>query len=57
MQALTFWKTVARDGSDLLEQVLAFLAANDVQYCVIGDQAVNAYAAATCLAFSESTRR
>lgn len=44
MQALTFWKTVTMDRSNLLEQVLALLAAHDVPYCVIGGQAVNAYA-------------
>lgn len=43
MQAYTFWKTVTMDSSDLLGQVLALLAANNVQYCVIGGQAVNAY--------------
>ena len=43
MQAYTFWKTVTMDRSDLLDQVLALLASYDVQYCVIGGQAVNAY--------------
>ena len=32
------------DSSDLLDQVLALLADGGVQYCVIGGQAVNAYA-------------
>jgi hypothetical protein len=32
------------DRSDLLDQVLDLLAAGNVQYCVIGGQAVNAYA-------------
>ena len=44
MQAYTFWKTVTMDSADLLDQVLALLAAYNVQYCVIGGQAVNAYA-------------
>ncbi len=44
MQALTFWKTVVMDESDLLERLLALLAARDIHFCVIGGQAVNAYA-------------
>ncbi len=32
------------DEANLLEQLVALLAANDIQYCVIGGQAVNAYA-------------
>lgn len=44
MRALTFWKTVTADQSDLLEKLLDVLARHDVQYCVIGGQAVNAYA-------------
>lgn len=44
MQALVLWKTITKDHSNLLGQVLALLAAHDVQYCIIGDQAVNAYA-------------
>lgn len=43
MQAYQFWKTVTMDRTDLLEQVLALLEANEVHYCVIGGQAVNAY--------------
>ena len=43
MQALTFWKTITMDYSDLLEKLIALLAENDVRYCVIGGQAVNAY--------------
>jgi hypothetical protein len=44
MKALEFWKTITVDTSELLEQLLALLAAHDVRYCVIGGQAVNAYA-------------
>ncbi|MEX1247806.1 MAG: nucleotidyl transferase AbiEii/AbiGii toxin family protein [Anaerolineales bacterium] len=43
MQALTFWKTVAMDRENQLEEILAFLHDNHVQYCVVGGQAVNAY--------------
>ena len=43
MQALTFWKTVTMDHSGLLEQFIAVLEDNQVQYCVIGGQGVNAY--------------
>jgi hypothetical protein len=44
MQAATFWRTVIRDHSDLLEQSLQVLEQAGARYCVIGDQAVNAYA-------------
>lgn len=44
MQALTFWKTVTMDYSNLLENLIELLKKNDVQFCVIGGQAVNAYA-------------
>lgn len=44
MQALTFWKTVAMDHSNLLENLIELLRKNDVRFCVIGGQAVNAYA-------------
>lgn len=43
MQALTFWKLVVNDQSDFLDKLLSLFAVNDVQYCVIGGQAVNAY--------------
>ena len=43
MRALTFWKTVTMDYSDLLEKLIATLSAHDIRYCVIGGQAVNAY--------------
>ena len=32
------------DGSGLLERILALLDENRIRYCVIGGQAVNAYA-------------
>jgi hypothetical protein len=44
MQAATFWRTMIRDHSDLLEQSLHVLEQAGARYCVIGDQAVNAYA-------------
>lgn len=43
MEALTFWKTVTMDTDNLLERLLALLAAHQITYCVIGGQAVNAY--------------
>ena len=44
MQAVTFWRTVTMDHADLLEQALQVLEAAGAHYCVIGGQAVNAYA-------------
>lgn len=44
MRALTYWKAVAKDGADFLEEFLAVLDDAGVRYCVIGGQAVNAYA-------------
>ncbi len=44
MNALKFWKTVVRDRVDLLDRLLALFAENKIQFCVIGGQAVNAYA-------------
>ncbi|SRR6266487_397520 len=44
MQALAFWKTVTMDYSNLLEKLIELLKKHDVQFCVIGGQAVNAYA-------------
>ena len=44
MRAETFWKTVAMDESDLLHDVISLLEENKARYCVIGGQAVNAYA-------------
>ena len=43
MQAPTFWKTITMDRSGFLEQFIAVLEENQVQYCVIGGQEVNAY--------------
>ena len=44
MQALEFWKTVTADHANLLESLIALLNEHRVRYCVIGGQAVNAYA-------------
>jgi hypothetical protein len=44
MQALTFWKTITMDRSNLLESLIELLKTHGVRFCVIGGQAVNAYA-------------
>ncbi len=44
MQALTFWKTITMDKSDLLEQFFQLFDQHNIRYCVIGGQGVNAYA-------------
>ena len=41
MKAATFWKTVTMDEADFLGRLLALL--DNVRYCVIGGQGVNAY--------------
>src|SRR3984957_288480 len=43
MKALSFWKAVTLDKSNLLEEVFALLDKHGVRFCVIGGQAVNAY--------------
>jgi hypothetical protein len=44
MRASTFWKTVTADRTDFLERVISLLPEHGIRYCVIGGQAVNAYA-------------
>jgi hypothetical protein len=44
MQALTFWKRVVMDQSDLIERFFAVLCEQGASFCVIGGVAVNAYA-------------
>lgn len=44
MRALEFWKAVTVDHSNLLERMVALLEEYGIRYCVIGGQAVNAYA-------------
>lgn len=43
MQAFAYWKAVTMDKADLLEQLIALLTEHNINYCVIGGQAVNAY--------------
>lgn len=43
MQALKFWKTVTMDKENQLERILSLLSENQIDYCVVGGQAVNAY--------------
>src|ERR1700759_4708654 len=43
MKALSFWKAVTLDKSNLLEEVFALLQEHEVRFCLIGGQAVNAY--------------
>ena len=43
MQALTFWKTITMDHSNLLENLISLLNEQGIRLCVIGGQAVNAY--------------
>jgi hypothetical protein len=44
MQAFTFWKITTMDQANLLENLFALFDEHGIQYCVIGGQAVNAYA-------------
>lgn len=44
MKAFTFWETVVADHSQFLQRMLALFRSLRLRYCVIGDQAVNAYA-------------
>lgn len=44
MRALAFWKTVISDQTNFLESLISLLAKHRVRYCVVGGQAVNAYA-------------
>jgi len=43
MNALSFWKAVTMDKSDLLEEIFALLREGGIRFCVIGGQAVSAY--------------
>lgn len=43
MKALSFWKAITLDKSNLLEEVFSLLQDHSVRFCVIGGQAVNAY--------------
>jgi hypothetical protein len=44
MRALEVWKTVTVDHANLLESLIGLLNDHGVKYCVVGGQAVNAYA-------------
>jgi len=43
MQALAFWKTITMDTANLLETLIEFLRQQGIRFCVIGEQAINAY--------------
>ncbi|MBI3698362.1 MAG: nucleotidyl transferase AbiEii/AbiGii toxin family protein [Acidobacteria bacterium] len=43
MRALEFWKAISVDRANFLESLIALLAENQIRYCVIGGQGVNAY--------------
>jgi len=43
MQALEVWKTVTKDSSNFLDNLIALLAKHEIRYCVIGGHGVNAY--------------
>ena len=44
MRARVFWKTVTVDRVDFLDRLIALLTDHGIRYCVVGGQAVNAYA-------------
>jgi hypothetical protein len=44
MRETVFWKTVTMDRSAFLDELIALLEAHAIRYCVVGGQAVNAYA-------------
>ncbi|HEY3380774.1 MAG TPA: hypothetical protein VGK32_03340 [Vicinamibacterales bacterium] len=43
MRGRDFWKAVTVDQSEFLDELVAILSREPVDYCVIGGQAVNAY--------------
>jgi len=44
MRARAFWKAVTLDRADFLDRLIARLTEHDIHFCVVGGQAVNAYA-------------
>lgn len=44
MNALEFWKTVTHDEANFVESVIHLLKQEGISFCVIDEQAVNAYA-------------
>jgi hypothetical protein len=43
VKAEAFYKAVTMDQSDFLDEIFSLLEMNQIRYCVIGGQAVNAY--------------
>jgi hypothetical protein len=44
MKASAFWKTIVADRSDFLDRLVGLFEQNSIRFCLIGGQAVNAYA-------------
>ncbi len=44
MLATAFWKAVTMDRSEFLDRLIALLDVEGIRYCIVGGQAVNAYA-------------
>ncbi len=44
MRARAFWKTVLDDRVDFLDRLLDLLRGHGIRFCLVGGQAVNAYA-------------
>ena len=44
VRAQAFWKAVVEDRVDFLDRLIALLTDHGVRYCLVGGQAVNAYA-------------
>ena len=44
MQAVDVWKAAVGDTVDFLDELIALLQEHEIRYCVIGGQAVNAFA-------------
>jgi hypothetical protein len=44
MQETAFWKAVTMDKSGFLERLISTLQGDGIRFCVVGGQAVNAYA-------------
>jgi hypothetical protein len=44
VRAQAFWKAVVEDRVDFLDRLIALFADHGIRYCLVGGQAVNAYA-------------
>ncbi len=44
MRAQAFWRAVVHDRADFLSRIIGLLTEQAIRYCVLGGQAVNAYA-------------